>query len=181
MEPVTLRAGDSASWSRTLPDYPASDGWTLAYRIIPPSGDPVEIPTTGSGDTHDVALVSGATANLPAGNCLLVGILTKAGGQQVTLYHGSITILPNLAALSSYDARSQARQALDKLREIYAAAQASGNALLAEYEIAGRRVKYKDTAQVLQQIRYFEQQVAAEDAAAALMNGTSRGRVQVRI
>ena len=33
-EPALLQAGDTLRWRIALPDYPASDGWALAYRLI---------------------------------------------------------------------------------------------------------------------------------------------------
>ena len=32
--PATLRAGDTATWRRTLSDYPANDGWTHALSLF---------------------------------------------------------------------------------------------------------------------------------------------------
>jgi len=30
-EPLTIRAGDTIKWKRSIDDYKASDGWTLKY------------------------------------------------------------------------------------------------------------------------------------------------------
>ena len=37
-EPASLQAGDTLRWQRTLPDYPASEGWVLSYRLINAQG-----------------------------------------------------------------------------------------------------------------------------------------------
>ena len=43
-EPLTIRAGDTIEWTKSIDDYKASDGWTLKYSfrgtggIAPASG-----------------------------------------------------------------------------------------------------------------------------------------------
>jgi hypothetical protein len=33
-EPDKITAGDTATWIKTLQDFPASEGWTLTYALI---------------------------------------------------------------------------------------------------------------------------------------------------
>lgn len=181
-EPVTLRAGDSAAWVRNQPDRRAADGWSLTYRLIPANGLPVNIVAVGDGDNWAVSLLSTATADLPAGNCMLVGVFTRAGGEQVTVYAGSVNVLPNLLTSGAFDSRSQARRALEQLRGVFAAVSADANALTSEYQIAGRMRRFRTVEEIILAISFWEAQVTKEEAAASLIaGGSGSGRVQVRI
>ena len=40
-EPSSLTAGDTATWLKSLPDYPATDGWALETRGYAQPGLPV--------------------------------------------------------------------------------------------------------------------------------------------
>lgn len=180
-EPLSLRAGDSVAWTKSLPSYPASAGWVLAYRLIPQSGLPFAINTAAAGDDHAVSLDSTATQSLPAGPCLLVGTVSRAGERQ-TIYNAPVTVLPDLATASAFDPRSLARRALEQLRAVFAAASADSNALTQEYQIAGRMRRFRTVEEIIMAIRFWEGEVAREESAAALMaGGFGAGRVQVRI
>ena len=37
-------AGDTLDFSVTVPDYPATDGWTLKYRLTPQFSTPTQAP-----------------------------------------------------------------------------------------------------------------------------------------
>ena len=68
-EPLSIRAGDSLSWSRSLPEYSAADGWTLKYRILWTTGSsPASFSAAGVGTQHTVTLaaVTLALALVPA-------------------------------------------------------------------------------------------------------------------
>jgi len=59
--PASLRAGDTATWLRSLADYPASDGWVLSYVLVK-TGAQIAITATASGADHLVE-VDAATNN----------------------------------------------------------------------------------------------------------------------
>lgn len=181
-EPLSIRAGDSVGWTKTVAEYPATDGWALAYRILPASGQPVSISTVASGADYTVGpLNSDGTASLPVGRAQLVGYVSR-GTDRATIYSAPIEILPNLAAAGSFDGRSEAKIALDQLRAIFAAASADASALTQEYQIAGRMRRFKSIAEIIMAIQYWESQVARETAAESMIyGGSANGRIQVRL
>ena len=47
-EPLTIRAGDTIKWTKSLDDYIASDGWTLSYSFRG-TGGMIDITSTADG------------------------------------------------------------------------------------------------------------------------------------
>lgn len=181
--PTTLRAGDSLAWDISLPAYPASAGWALKYRLLFPSGTAVDIATTGVGDIYSVALTAANTAGWTTGAATLLAYLEKGSGpslERVTLSQQSVTVLPDLHAAATLDNRSQAVKALADARTALAAYMANGQAHVAEYEIAGRRMKFRIASEITDLITYYEREVAKERVALAVQSGASPGRVLTR-
>jgi hypothetical protein len=63
-----LIVGDTLSDTVTVPGYPASEGWTLKYRLIPrTSGSAVGFGTSAGGDAHVILVAAAITAAWVAG------------------------------------------------------------------------------------------------------------------
>jgi hypothetical protein len=178
-EPTTIAAGDTVTWRRELPDYPAGE-WTLKYRLINLSG-PIDITADADGAAHAVSVSAETTATWAAGTYLWQSFV-EAGAVRHTIGDGTVVIKPNIAAMpGGYDARSTARKALDDARAARAAYIAT-NGHVAEYEIAGRRMKYKSAAEIEAHIQALEREVASEAKAERLAAGLPSGnRVLVRL
>jgi hypothetical protein len=60
--------GDTLAFTVTVPGYPASEGWTLKYRLIPrASGSAIGFGSTASGAEHVVNVPAATTAAWAAG------------------------------------------------------------------------------------------------------------------
>lgn len=176
-EPATVVAGDTITWQKTSSDYPAST-WTLKYRLLNAAGK-IDITAGSSGTDHLVSVSSATSANWVAGDYDYIAWVEKAG-ERYTLGQGRITVTANLAAANTFDGRTDARVIYDALIAAYKSAAAS-RAYVAEYEIAGRRMKFDGKADWLTEINYWKAQVIAEDRAAAIAAGLgSSNRVLVR-
>ena len=183
MEPTSIRAGDSLAWDRSLPAYPATAGWSLKYRLLFPAGTAVDITATGAGDLYSVALTAANTAGWTTGAATLVAYLEKGAGpslERVTLSQQPVTILPALYGATTLDNRTQATKALADARTALAAYMANGQAHVAEYEIAGRRMKFRVASEITDLISYYEREVARERVALAIQSGGTPGRVLTR-
>jgi hypothetical protein len=178
-EPAYLQAGDTLTWQRALPDYPASAGWALSYRLINASAR-IDITAAASGNDHLVTVAAATSAAYRAGDYTWQASVAKAT-ERYTVGTGRVTIKPNLAALSSnYDARSTAARALDDLRAALSAWLTSSGTVQ-EFEIAGRRIKFATAADIQKRIALAEREVSRETAAERLAAGESAGhRVLVR-
>lgn len=177
--PTTLRAGDSDSWSESLPNYPASAGWVLKYRLLWSNGH-ADITATAAGDDFNITVTSAASTDWPAGPATLVAWVEKAA-QKITIGSQPVTILPDLSVSVAHDGRSKNQRALDAAQAALVAYAEGGKAHVAEYEIDGNRMKFRSSQEILDLINHYKRLVAKENAALALLQGGGTpGRVYYR-
>ncbi len=177
-EPTSVVAGDTVSWSKALADYPAADGWVLHYRLINAAGK-IDITATASGNDHLVSEAATTTDDWVSGTYTWQAYVTL-GAARHTVGQGSLVIKPNLAAeVAGYDTRTTAKKTLDL---IDAALLAHGpSAWTQEYEIAGRRMKFRSPSEFLSLRDKLRAEVAREAAADRLAQGLgSASKVYVR-
>ncbi|MDP3138185.1 MAG: hypothetical protein Q8N17_17865 [Burkholderiaceae bacterium] len=183
-EPTVIRAGDSVAWTRELAEYSAADGWALKYRLLYATGTAVDITSTAVATLHTVSLTAANTGAYAAGSATLVAYVEKGAGaslERATLESSAITILPNLITAATHDGRSANRIALANARAALASYMAKGQAHVAEYDIAGRRMKFRAATEITDLINYYEREVFRETAALAAINGVAAGRIAVRM
>ena len=176
--PASVRAGDSVSWRISLADYPASDGWVLAYRLINATAK-IDIAASSDGADHLVAEAAADTDGWAAGTYAWVAAVTK-GANRYTVGSGSIEILPDLAAVAAagYDTRSTATKLLAAIEAVLENRATRADL---EYEIAGRRIKFMPLPDLLAARDKLKREVAAEIQAQRVAAGLPAGnRVLVR-
>jgi hypothetical protein len=181
--PSTLRAGDSAGWVVSYSEHPASAGWVLHYRLLWPSGPTVAFDAAAQGDDHAVALTGAATADWQAGAATLVWWVTRDDGgilTRITLGQQAIYILPDLTAATTHDPRSLNERALADAKAALATHMASGRAHVEEYEIAGRRMKFRSVDDLRALVEFYQREVATERARALALSGVAPGRILTR-
>ena len=173
-EPLTLRAGDSVRWTRTLADYPAGDGWALSYVLLSASAR-IEIASVAAGNDHAVTLVAATTAAYAAGAYTWAAVVAK-GADRYTVGTGRIEILPDLAAetTAAHDGRSHARKVLEAIEAWIESADPS----VARRKIADRELQYIPITELLALRDRYRREVAREDAAAGVR--PNRGRIYLR-
>lgn len=169
VEPASLVAGDTLSWTKSLSHFPADAAWVLSYRLINAAAK-IDIVASASGKDHLVSVAAAVTAAYPVGVYTYQAFVTKAAARH-TVGSGSINISPNLAAqAASYDTRSAASKILDSLIVSYQSA-STNRAFVMEYEVAGRRMKFNAKTDWIIEIDYWKRQVAAEERAASINAG----------
>lgn len=175
--PASVTAGDTLTWRISLADYPASDGWALKYRLISLSNK-YDITAAADGDDHLVTVAAATSAAYVAGAYAWIAYATK-GTERYTIGQGSLAIQADLAAQAAgYDTRSHAKKTLAAI-EAWIEARDPG---VAEYEIAGRRMKYIPKAELLAMRSRYQAEVRSEEAAERISNGLSaRNRLLVRL
>ncbi len=155
-EPATLRAGDTADWLLSLPDYPAGDGWSVEYALINAAGK-ITIASAAEGDAHRIHVAPATTADWAAGTYAWQRRVSN-GTDATTDRTGSIEILPDFAAMVAIDARTHAQKTLAAI-EAWIESHDPG---VAEYEIAGRRMKYIPVAELLKLRDQYRREVRGQ-------------------
>lgn len=120
VEPNEITAGDTAKWTRTLDDYPASASWVLSYAFLPEGGGPaVTFSATPSGSDHLVNVAPTLTINWKDGTYIGQGYVTLAStGERYNVWEGTLVIKPNFASAGEIDPRSKAKRIYDALKDI---------------------------------------------------------------
>ena len=150
-EPTSLQAGDTITWRRLLPDYPASEGWELSYRLINAAAR-IDIVSTADGDAHLVNIPAATSAGYAAGEYTSIAQVTR-GTDRHTVGQGAIVIKPDWAAATTgADARTPSQRALADLRAALMR-WLSTQGHVQEYEIAGRRMRFATVDEIRQRIR----------------------------
>jgi hypothetical protein len=99
-EPSIIVAGDSVSWTKSVQDYPATDGWTLNYSFqrLGSTATPISIEADPDGAGYSVALDNSDTANYVAGNYIWTAFVDDGDTERHRVATGTLTILANPAA-----------------------------------------------------------------------------------
>lgn len=175
-EPQAVTAGDTIAWTKSLPDYPATEGWTLAYRLIN-SAAKYDITAAASGADHAVSVSAATSASWAAGVYSWQAVVTKAA-ERYTVGEGTLTVKPNLAGVSGtgLETRTTARKILDELEEAYLQYSTNGQGQVQRYVIAGREMVFRTAADFIKQIEYWRSRVTSEDAAQSIAAGLGNPR-----
>jgi hypothetical protein len=180
-EPARIRAGDTVTWRKSLGDYPATDGWTLYYRLINATAK-IDITASADGADHLVSIAKTTSDDYVAGDYVLVAWVAN-GTERVSLPGGRIKIDPDLAAVSAagYDSRTQAKKMLDAIDAALLSLSSGERLAVVEAEVAGRRLKYDFNG--LQKLRnVYAAQVRGEEAAERAALGLApRNKLLVRL
>lgn len=170
-----LIVGDTLDYTTSVPDYLASDGYALTYRLIPrTSGSAITITTIASGDDFRAYVAPAVTATWTAGEYSWAAYVTKAGDRW-TVDEGTCTIKVDPATVAAYDGRSEAQIALEAAIAALANYTATGGRVR-RYAIAGREMEYANAADLLKEVNYWQSVVNREQAAEAVRKGQADPR-----
>ncbi|WP_027715832.1 hypothetical protein [Desulfuromonas sp. TF] len=115
-EPSQIIAGDAISWKRSLPDYPASAGWSLSYALRGPKQ--IDIATAADDDDHLVDVDSGTSASWLAGVYRMFLQVAK-DGKRYTIDQVELEILPDPTHIADgTDLRPHVKKVLDAIEAV---------------------------------------------------------------
>lgn len=177
-EPLQVAAGDTIQWKRSLPDYPAADGWVLKYALRGPGI--IDIAGSADGSDHLISVPAATSAAWVAGDYTARGYV-ESGGERFTIYSGRIQVTPDLAAIAagSYDGRSHARRVIDAIEAVI-----EGRATKDQQEmwVDGERL-VRTPFEILLQIRNrYRRELSAEARREGAQQGRRSGRtIKVRL
>lgn len=172
--------GDTLSFSESFTDYPASAGWVLHYRLLPSGdeGQAVTFDAAASGDAFAVSVPAATTAAWTPGLYSYVAWVTS-GADSYTVGQGRIQLKPNARTfVGSLDLRSQAEIALADAKAAFSA----WTPTTRRYKINGREMEFSSTAEIIQVVSHWENEVRRERNAEGMAAGRpSNRKVQVRL
>lgn len=148
--PESFAAGTTVSYRRSLPDFPADDGWALALYLA--GAGTLNVAGAPNGADFDVTLAAAATAPLPPGAYTWIERVSKAG-EVYDVARGAVTVLADVAtaapgALQSWEERT--------LTVVQAAIDGQLTSGMASYQIGNRavsKIPMKDLLQLRVQLK----------------------------
>jgi hypothetical protein len=178
--PATLRAGDTIEWDESLPDYPASDGWTLAFVLTRYGQSLITIIATPSGDDYAISILPATTRAWIPGIYSWQAYVYKEAGTPVlitekyTLESGQVQILPDIAqATSITDLRSHAKKVLDAIEALL---EGKATADVMSYSIAGRSLSKMNPEELIKWRSFYKTEYQRELEAEAIAKGEDNPR-----
>ena len=171
-EPAQFRAGESVTWTKSLSDYSASDGWTLKYSLSGSAGSIASKAATGSGNTFTMTYTTAETAALGKGTYKLFGWV-ESGTTKIVVSTTTVTVLENLFTAATTDQRSDNQIILDA---IIAVIKGRATKQHTEIAIAGRNIMLLSLEELHAAQKKYELEVREEKERERIANGGTRRR-----
>jgi len=175
-------AGDTLDETVVIPDYPATDGWTLKYFFVPRFTTPVQaaivLTATSSGSDYLLQASPSTTAIWVPGIYSWRRRVEKAGAAQ-TLdkngnggdWSGEFVLEPDPSTLAQgYDGRTQAAKAVDDLKAAMATFQATSGRVK-RYAIGGREMEFETSSEILIMLNRWQIELTREERALSIAKG----------
>ena len=175
--PTQHVAGDTLNVTLSGDLYPPADGWSAQLVLL----GPVRVAVAATAGSSDYTATT--TTVTVAGVYALRGIYTRAPSRY-TVDLGQLTVTPDpaLNGTTGQTLKGAAQLRLDALLTMYDAHIASGKAIVGEYQIAGRQMRFSTLADLLTAINAARRDVEAEAAAQRIAAGLGgRTRFVVRM
>lgn len=164
----TLVAGDTLDFLTTVADYPATDGWTLKFRLVPrdAAGAPIVITAGAAGDDYRTQIGPEVTATYAAADYSWTSWVEKSGARY-GVDQGIVTVLPDPATVApGYDNRSHARKVLEAIEAVIEKRATHGQAETEVHTSAGsRRLRHMTVEELFVLRDRYAAMVRAEDQA----------------
>lgn len=174
-EPKSVYAGDSINWLISLPNYPASSGWTLKYNAVGSSGQFL-LTSAASGADHSISINKTVSAAYQSGTYSLTKFVEHSDGTRVTLSELLLEVKPDLAGkTAAFDNRSHVKRVLDAIEAVLEGR--AGNDQL-ELSIDGTTLKRTPVADLLtlrsRYLSYWQQEKTAANMAAGVSGNPNK-------
>lgn len=178
----SIIVGDTLDFETEVPDYPATDGWTLYFRLVPRvAGAAITITcaTAANGIDYRAQVAPATTATWTAGEYTWNSYVAKSGARY-TVEDGQVTLLPDPGVTTApFDNRSHARKTLAAIEAVIEG-RASQDQM--EYSIGDRSLKRMPIVDLLMFRTQYRAEVRREDNDERIANGQpTNNRILVRM
>lgn len=166
-EPRSFVSGATVPWSKSLPDYPASEGWILSYSFRGPDAAGIDVQATADGDDYLVTIPA-TDSDVDAGTYYWQAKVEKSGevyfvGEGQTIVKADLT-----GTAAAYDGSSDAEIIYTHLIALW---KTKTLQIQAEYTIAGRQMKFESYTELLLAIKAAAATVREERRAKRIAQG----------
>lgn len=169
-------AGFTLEFSTTAPDYPASEGWVLKYRLAPrAAGAVINLQATADGDNFLVQVSAATTSGWPAGSYTYEAYVEK-GSEAYPLERGPVQIVAPLAG--GQDNRLHVEKVIEAIEAVI-----ENRASLDQEEVAinGRSLKRTPIEQLIVLRNKYRSELQSMQAAEKLANGITGGGRRIQM
>jgi hypothetical protein len=174
VEPKQITAGLSYAWTKSLPKYKASAGWTLAYSITSINAQ-YDVTVVANGDDFDASILKADSEKFEAGGYKLIGYVDD-GTDRFQVFCNDLTVFPDFTGAA--DLRSFAESTLEAIEAMIAGSAGKDQQSVT---VDGQTLVRRTVADLIVLRDRFQREVRAEKRAADLASGIGKpGRVQVR-
>jgi hypothetical protein len=171
-EPTEIVTGETLKWTKSLEDYPASEGYTLKY-YVRGAGAGFDVTATADGDDFSVTVSATTTAGLAAGDYYWQAEVSLSG-EKFIVDSGEVQVKAGLGTTltsATDDARSNAKKIIDAIDAYFAGGQAAK--AVSEYTIGNRQMRFISDTEKIKLRESYAQIYAREQRAKALGQGAS--------
>lgn len=174
--------GDTLDFQTTVVDYPATDGWTLYFRLVPRvSGSPILLTAAAATDPatdYRVQVDPATTAAWAAGEYTWNSYVKIGTSARYSVESGQVTLLPDPAVTTApFDNRTHARIVLDAIEAVLENRATKDQQ---EYQIGDRMLKNVPMMELLQFRMQYKAEVRGEEMADRIANKTGSNRILTR-
>lgn len=170
-EPIQITAGDTISFTKSLADYLASEGWSLKYTLRG-GAEAIEFTSTASGDDHVLLVAAATTALWLPAEYTLTGLAEK-GGERHVIYMATLPVLANVESDDAQQATTHAQRMLAKLEAVLEGK--AGDDIL-DSEIEGTVIRRMPFDQIYKLRAKYKREREAEVVRENIRNGKPSGR-----
>jgi len=180
IEPASITAGLSYTWTIDLPDYLPSDGNTLKYYLLK-NGYQIIInaSTNPDADNFIIEVTSLLSTGYNDGDYQFKLVVFDVDSNGTEIRTGKMTINPNfITATSGKDIRTHSRITLDNIQATIRRGTLKGEK---SYSIGGRNLERFSWEELLKAEAKYKQYVLQEEQADKLKNGLGNSsKIMVR-
>jgi hypothetical protein len=183
---IQIIAGDTLDFTVEVNDFPASDGWTLKYRLTPRFTTPTQAPidlaatTNADGERYDIEAGPATTAAWKAGAYTWARWVEKAGARQTLDESGQLEVKADPSATAQgFDSRSHPRKVLEAIEAVIESRASQTQREMVAYTIGSRSQTLdaqESKAALLELHSKYKWLVANEDAREKIAAGLPNPR-----
>ena len=171
-EPLTIVQGDTLAFTKTLPDYKATDGWSLLYIAVGGNNLTFQFTSTADGSNHSINVNPDVTDLWLPGEYQVEGYaINQTLNERHRIFYDGITVAADLD--STTDVRTHAQRMIANCE---AQLEALAGTVIEESDVEGTKILRRKITEFTDLRDRYLLERQAEVAKERMRNGRSTGR-----